>query len=410
MIKNRFTMLIMKNNTQQHTSTALRSLSFGEVPNNAVVEIETKSQITDDLSDLQRRVSTITTDKQLYEYLLISIDDYTFQNVINIICHLIKLKCIKYFPNSKYSKKYIWYYLNDNLWIRLESMTQFYDKTIISTYSEILKTYTIKTQTYFKIYTLLKNVRKDKGDIIFALSQYVRDKSFFRVLDRKPDHINFNNGIYDIKTKIIRKLESTDYVSKCISYDFSLEHSEHYSELIAFLNDLFPETLKLAYMMSVLSSIFDLQDLLIVFVGSHVARAYFKELLSNTFGDYFSAVLRTITINRNALTPSMTSSKILFIDKERIRYLSEDKLNKLVHHEKIKFSYSGIEFESTPLFTIILSCSTEPLITKSSIGRKSHIIRFDSPDKSYKTTDFKKFAPDFMSLLLQFNHKYRNLF
>jgi phage/plasmid-associated DNA primase len=76
------------------------------------------------------------------------------------------------------------------------------------------------TLLYKKIgtYTFVESITK-------SYLQMIYDKSIVDKLDKIPYHINFKNGVYDIKNDSFRDRIETDYCSITLDYDYTKKYS-----------------------------------------------------------------------------------------------------------------------------------------------------------------------------------------
>jgi len=80
--------------------------------------------------------------------------------------------------------------------------------------------------------TLIKNLVKAK------VVKHTEEHQLFAVLDSSRNTVNYKNGILNLENGSFRKRVKTDYVSKCLSYDY-IEDKSKFEKEINHINELF---------------------------------------------------------------------------------------------------------------------------------------------------------------------------
>jgi len=288
-------------------------------------------------------------------------------------------------------------------------------------------------------------------------------KEFLDKLDEQPHLIGFNNGIYDLNESTFRDGRPEDFVTFSVGYDYSTEHDEEiYTTIMNFIKDIMPadteEDIKkreenhehsgknelnmfhLMYTIALCLHGTNVREKFHIWTGrGGNGKGLFAVLLELVFGDYLYAPDVTLLTTKRKDSSSAQSELAkgrgkrfgLMTESDQKDSLQVDKAKKYTGNDRIQARdlYESVK-EWKPQFTLFLQCNNMPNLSGSDGGieRRLEIVEFPwifkakpnkkkpnekpftfGPDKDMKK-EFKKdgYAPQFMSMLIEFYKKYIN--
>lgn len=123
-----------------------------------------------------------------------------------------------------------WVLHEDNDYISRELSTTIYQQFIEASkglyqHSQTVENVSTREQledTAIKLKEISHDLRRNafKNRVINECFVAFRNSSFQEILDSDPYSIVFTNGILDLKTKVLRPIQPTDYVSKCVNCQY----------------------------------------------------------------------------------------------------------------------------------------------------------------------------------------------
>lgn len=346
-------------------------------------------------------------------------------------------------------KEIIWYEYKDNRWkkqktsnIRLklsENLTYFYEdlkiklkhnKILVKKINNVISGL-LETQEKNNIFTVVSD--------LFITYNTISDK--LDVNNKKL--ICFDNGIFDIEKMEFRNSNQEDYISISTNYSYCKDPSEKYNDVVRFFNDIMPNENDREYLLKYLaSSLYGInaykQFNIYIGEGSN-GKSMLKDLISNTFGDYYAS------FNSNILTSAlpkpneqsvywsdfmkrkiMISSELDYIGIDNNAKINISLLKNLINRDDIKFRHLNSNETKIlkPDFNMILMFNKLPKLplNDKNFMSKCKILNFpvqfvDNPDpnniyqkkKIYNINEtMKTWSNDFMLLLLKYYEKYKN--
>lgn len=144
-------------------------------------------------------------------------------------------------------KNQVWFHFKDHKWIKTELgpykeiSTKILDiyRTYINKMRKDRKKYSKRIENCEKVLFYLKDVKSK--EIIYKECIYLfYNELFMTYLDIKLDLIPFQNGVYDLKSKIFRDGVYDDYLSIYINAKYDNENSDSHKikDFIIFRNEL----------------------------------------------------------------------------------------------------------------------------------------------------------------------------
>ena len=286
-----------------------------------------------------------------------SIEFATDFDLANILYHIYKDRyiCVSI-------KNNIWYEYYGNLWREIDSgntlrlqiskemWNKFFEKSQqitarliqLESESEEWKKLKVINQKISTISAYLKKTNI-KNNIMREARELFYDRDFMEKLDSNPYLICFNNFVIDFKKKEHRKGRPEDYLSKCTNIDFITDLSKYSSvqnEILAFMEQLFPENKLNKYMWEHLASCLlgtnDNQTFNIYTGSGANGKSKLVELMAKCMGDYKATVpITLITQKRNTI--GSTSSEVAQLIGTRYAVMQEpskgDKINEGIMKE-----------------------------------------------------------------------------
>jgi len=151
-----------------------------------------------------------------------------------------------------------------------------------------------------------------KQNIMRECCEVFFDKNFMNLLDTNTELICFNNGVLDIAKKEFREGKPDDYLSLCTNTDYipidtmNADHMRIKSEIIEFMEQLFPNPNVNKYMWEHLSSVLrgdNKNQTFNIYTGSgRNGKSKLVELMGGVLGDYKGSVpLALITQKRGSI-------------------------------------------------------------------------------------------------------------
>ena len=224
-------------------------------------------------------------------------------------------------------EKNLFYYYKNGRWIEDKSSLTIF-KFVTENYVNELIAFqqTIKEgkKEIQKIIGKIKGKITGYKGIVEWLAHRLCNPLFYDLCDENIYLLNFDNGVYDTKTKTFRKGEPTDMITKSVGFDFPVEDQGYREEIDNFLKKVYPdpEVRKYAVMQQALALTGQkmTNDLFFTHTGKGSnGKSILQEILKNVFGDYFCMIPQSIltTVNKNdANSPNPFYSQI-----KGVRYL-----------------------------------------------------------------------------------------
>lgn len=266
---------------------------------------------------------------------------------------------------------------------------------------------------------------------------YLNNKEFENKLDKKPNLIGFENGIYDLEKYIFREGNHEDCVTMSVGYDYIENYTNHKDDLFTFLEDIQPIELERDYLLKYTSTGLsgENNEEIAIFLSGKTrnGKTKYKDLVAHTLGEYF------VTFASNLLTmprpaPNCPQPELLAFRNKRFALGSEPEVvNGKINTSFFKF-FTGnemipcrnlydkkiIEFEPTHKIGIL--CNNIPVMDDNNdeaVWERTRCIEFpikfvDNPTKENErkiNRNLKQVLPlwkqDFMLLLIEKYKEYK---
>lgn len=346
-----------------------------------------------------------------------------------------------YINKDKYMRLNKNWFIFDNIWKPLENNTQIKEQIQIDLQKYYKKIVEYLEKKYDKTDKNYKNKMKHAKKLArsFETAQQKNDVSseienLYRCNDEKNEKklntnsklLGFGNGVFDFNKLAFRNGLPHDYITMSVGYDYVAEKSEHYGELINFLENIQPNIDDRNYLLTMLSFALvgdNTQELFHIFSGNNTnGKNKLVELLKHTFGEYFEMI-----------SPDMLSKKqtirrtdLLVLKNKRMAIAHEPTATQKLNASVVKIVIGndlGINIfirndfiHLNPQLTLILLHNTVPTFdnNNSRIWNRTRSVKFLTKSTNNQQTENKLhlWKNDFMLLLIEYYIKYThtNLF
>ena len=290
--------------------------------------------------------------------------DYDIANVLfNLYKH--KYICVSL-------KNSIWYEFINGRWIETEGGVSLSLKISTDVFRQFMKkcmeyqdkTETLTTeedleknrQTVNKIMSILNNCKKttSKKNIMKQAAELFYDAKFYQKLDSNPYLLACKNGVIDFKSKIFRRGEPTDYISKStnINYFKDIYTNDQYKnkieEVELFMKQIFPNENLRQYMWEHLASCLigtNENQTFNIYTGSGAnGKSKLVDLMSKVMGDYKGTVPITL-ITQKRVGIGNTSSEVVQLMGKRYAVMQEPSKNERINEGIMKEITGAIPFK-----------------------------------------------------------------
>jgi P4 family phage/plasmid primase-like protien len=239
----------------------------------------------------------------------------------------------------------------------------------------------------------VKNTNHMKGVITQLKGLLSDDDVFGNKFDQNINFFAFNNGLFDLKQKKFRKIQSNDYIFTTTDYDYDPDVEEEYTdEINKFLKDIQDVKENKQYLIDILTCrLFgkNYHQEFYIFTGHGAnGKSVLFNLLEQAFGKYFCKFQAAI-FTKGSRGANETSSFGL-ARKSRIVGVEEPDTNDKLIVSRLK-EYTGDstiktrglyqdEVGFTPQFGIIFLCNEIPSLSKpdKAVARRLRVLSFNS--------------------------------
>ena len=209
----------------------------------------------------------------------------------------------------------------------------------------------------------------DKNNIMREAMEIFFDKDFIKNMDSNPYLMCFTNGVFDYKNKEFRQGYPQDYITKTthipyVPYD-SKNHKEISSQIINFMEQLFPENDLCKYMWDHLASVLigvKKEHVFNIYRGSGSnGKSILTDLMSQCLGDYKGTVpINLVTDKRSSI--GGTTSEIIQLKGVRYAVMQEPSKDAVINEGIMKELTGG-----DPVMGRALYCDAETFIPQFSL-------------------------------------------
>lgn len=239
---------------------------------------------------------------------------------------------------------------------------------------------------------LKKTAYKDR--IIRESAPLFYDNLFEEKLDDNIYLIGFNNGVYDLRTKLFRNGCPDDYMSLTTNYDYEpnfTDNSVEVKALLKFLTSVFPDDELRKYVLCFISSVLEggnSDQKMFFWTGSGSnGKGTLTDLINITLGLYFSTIpVSLLTVKRKSssnATPELADKIgkrfLVMNEPEHDDEINAGLMKELTGQDKIMARpLYRPPFYYIPQFVPILPCNHLPKLSKSDGGttRRIRVIEF----------------------------------
>jgi P4 family phage/plasmid primase-like protien len=302
--------------------------------------------------------------------------------------------------NFKYSNG-IWYFFNDTIWK--------IDKEFLK-----LRHYVINLSNHFKKIkqcyenkpvseennTIVKNIKSliiklgkpgFADDIMKTSKVFYDDENFVNLLNSKKHLIPFNNGVFDLLTRVFRETVKDDYINLTFGFDYSPKVQN--SEVQDFINKILPVEQVRDYVLKKMAECLngDIPNTnFLMFIGDGAnGKSQILNLMKLTMGQLAEKVEVTLLTRKRNNANEANTEKIKLMYK-RFAYLSEPEDGEKINISLLK-ELTGSEeivarglYESSQTFImetkLFLACNELPEIKgeDSALWRRIKVVNFPS--------------------------------
>ena len=346
--------------------------------------------------------------KYVQNYVEKSVKSPTNFDIATVLFHMYKYE-YKFTGSEWYMfRNHLWHKENDGMYLRQKISTDLLEKFILlmSDYNKICSStdqniteddreeYKSKNKEITKICLNLKTTAF-KDNIVKECKELFYDKNFANNLDTNFYLLGFNNGIYDLKTSVLRDGRPDDYVSMSTNIDkidFNPDN-EHWTDIKKFIDTVFFEEEVREYFLLFLASCLqghNAEEKFRIWTGSGSnGKSKIMELLCHALGEYTIKFPVTMLTGKRAASNAATP-EIVMAKGKRFGYFEEPSGNERINAGLLK-EFSGgdkitarglhkdpIEFK--PQFKLSLLCNDIPEVPAhdTGISRRLEIIEFKS--------------------------------
>jgi P4 family phage/plasmid primase-like protien len=258
---------------------------------------------------------------------------------------------------------------------------------------------------------------------------------FVSKLDTNNYLVGFENGIFDLKNNEFRDGKPDDMITMSVGYDYIGKHTNKYTELLKFINDVLPVKEDKEYFLTYLShGLFgNTLELFTIITGSgRNGKSKFIELLKVTFGDYYGSV-KSQMFTRPRPDANQPDPELLNLKHKKIVISSEPEKHQKLNSGFIKWitgrdstqirgCHQNKMIDFQPKFITLFFCNDIPDTDEidTAFSKRLRCINFptefcDNPiNNNQKKIDpnidnnFDIWKTDFVLLLLEYYKKYSN--
>jgi len=287
-----------------------------------------------------------------------TVSDATEFDLATVLYNIFKDRfvCVSIRTNSWYEyKNHRWFEIDSGSTLRLciskdmhhEYLSRIHDYTTrMQTMEQTDQSYEAMRKRTSKLAEIAVYLKKTqwKNNIMREARELFYDQDFLEKLDQNPYLLCFNNYVVDFKSKVHRRGQPDDYISKCTNIDYvpldKKKHSSTMDKLEVFMEQLFPIDSLRAYMWEHLASVLigttENQTFNIYTGSGRNGKSCLVDLMSKGLGDYKGTVpITLITQKRNSI--GSTSSEIVQLMGTRYAVMQEpskgDKINEGIMKE-----------------------------------------------------------------------------
>jgi len=270
-------------------------------------------------------------------------------------------------------QKLLWYEFKNHHWIKID---EYYLKKIIM---EDLRQYFPDQVPKNNVW--IHGVIRECANIAF-------DPNFLKELDENKNLICFTNGVYDLKTGILRDGQPSDYISLCtndvyVKFDPT---DERVIQIDDFLNKIQPNREMKDYLLRLLSTCltgYIRQESFYVWIGDRSnGKNKLMELLGHTLGDYFKLMdPQLLTTKRfDSVLDAKGIRACIFNDINSTNKLNSSFIKSLMGGDQFICSFFNNHIPYYSQNKLFILCDSLPKIefTDEGIWRRIKVIPFES--------------------------------
>lgn len=287
----------------------------------------------------------------------------------------------------------------------------------------------------------LKRIRNSLESTVFVdkvlkeLGFFLRNEDFLDQVDKNPDLIGFENGVYELNTGKFREGLPEDMITFSTGIDYEPDHPDN-ANVEKFMEEILPNPAVREYALLYLSTCLyghnEKQKFIVLTGEGGNGKSMLVNLLTGVLGDY-STRLSTALITQKRQKSETASPGIMKLKNKRLAFITEPEEDDILNMGIIKELTGGDRIAGRNLFEgeeefvnhakLFMLCNNLPRPSSQDQGvwRRVRVIHFpllfvDNPTEDFHrkrdyTIDEKtrgQWLPAFMNLLLKYYKLYRN--
>lgn len=214
-----------------------------------------------------------------------------------------------------------------------------------------------KVKRSAEICTRLKRT-SDKNNIMREAMEIFFDKDFIKNMDANPFLMCFTNGVFDFKNKEFRQGYPQDYVTKTthipyVNYNYT-EQKESIDEIMAFMEQLFPQPELCRYMWDHLSACLiglKKEHAFNIYRGSGSnGKSILTDLMTQSLGEYKGTVPITLVTEKRSSIGG-TSSEVIQLKGIRYAVMQEPSKDAVINEGIMKELTGGDPIQARALYS-----------------------------------------------------------
>lgn len=193
-----------------------------------------------------------------------------------------------------------------------------------------------------------------KNNIMREARELFYDMEFMKKLDTNPHLLCFNNGVVDFKTRIFRKGQPDDYLSKCTLIDYTHKRDANFvKEINDFMSQLFPSNELRKYMWDFLASCLigtNENQTFNIWTGTGAnGKSILVELMTRCLGEYKGTVPLPL-ITKERINIGNASPELAQLIGIRLGVMSEPSKNNVINEGPMKELTGGDPLQARALY------------------------------------------------------------
>ena len=240
------------------------------------------------------------------------------------------------------------------------------------------------------------------------LKNQLKNDEFYELLDSNVNVLAFKNGIYDMKTKILREYRAEDYITKHLDFEYEDAEEEDIEyvkkELLKICN---VNKSHLDYYLSCLAQSLTGERLKVLYfligLTGNNGKSMLLDCLERILPIYVTKIPNTViekeTRDKHKFLPKLTGKRCVYIEELNKKKLNENFLKEMSGNDKMTYNVMyGCSADLRIRFNLFMISNHSPnLKTDGGIRNRNRLITFESQfpqDQKEDDYDNKIFIQD----------------